>query len=144
MAGRIDAPVGRGWVLNGGVSARSYDTGEVTILSAGVEKYVGRFRLAYTSFGALLAGEGSFSQAVSFDASYGRGEDNLFGVAFSAGDELEQDVRAELRATDVRGVTARGRHWLGRRVGVLYTIGVHDQGTQYTRRGGTAGIAFRF
>lgn len=144
VAGRIDAPVGRGWVLNGGVSARSYDTGDVTILSAGVEKYVGRFRLAYTSFGARLAGEGSVSQTVSFDATYGSGEDNLFGVTFSAGDELEQDVRAELRASRVRALSARGRHWIGRRIGVLYTIGVHDQGTAYTRRGGTAGIAFRF
>lgn len=142
--GRVDVRVGRGWVLNSGVSGRRYDTGAVTILTAGLEKYVSRFRLAYTSYSAFLGGEGSFSNALSFDTTYGSGEDNLFGVTIAAGDELEQDVRAALRASEIRAISARGRHWIGRRVGLLYTIGVHDQGTLYTRRGGTVGIALRF
>ena len=144
VGGRIDARVGRGWVLNSGVSGRRYDTGDVTMVSAGFEKYVQRFRLAYTSYGAFLGGEGSLSHAVTFDTSYGTDGGNLIAVTLAAGDELEQDVRAELRATEVRAISARGRHWIGRRIGVLYTIGVHEQGTSYTRRGGTAGIAFRF
>jgi YaiO family outer membrane protein len=144
MGARVDAQAGRGWVLNSGVSGRRYDTGDVTIVSAGLEKYVSRFRLAYTAFGAFLGGEGSVSHAVAFDTTYGSGEDNLFGVTVSTGDELEHDVRAELRVTEVRAISARGRHWIGRRIGLLYTIGVHEQGTDYTRRGGTAGIAFRF
>lgn len=143
LAGRIDARVGRGWVLNGGVSGRRYDTGDVTMVTAGVEKYTGPFRLAYTSYGAFLAGEGSLSHAGTIDRSYGRQEDNVFGLTLSAGEELEQDT-AGLRASRIRAISARGRHWFGRRIGVLYTIGVHEQGTSYTRRGGTTGLAFRF
>ena len=41
LAGRIDAAVGRGWVLNGGLSGRRYDTGDVTMMTAGIEKYPG-------------------------------------------------------------------------------------------------------
>jgi YaiO family outer membrane protein len=99
--------------------------------------------LAYASHGAFLSGEGSLSHSATIDRAYGRGEDNLFGITFAAGEELENDGSG-LRSSDVRGISARGRHWLGRRIGVLYTIGVHEQGTYYTRRGGTAGIAFRF
>ncbi len=143
LAGRIDAAVGRGWVLNGGLSGRRYDTGDVTMVTAGIEKYMGAFRLAYTSYGAFLGGEGSLSHSATIDRTYGRGEDNIFGITFAGGEELEHDGTG-LRTSEVRGISARGRHWLGRRVGVLYTIGIHEQGTYYTRRGGTAGIAFRF
>ena len=138
LAARIDAAVGRGWVLNGGLSGRRYDTGDVTIVTAGIEKYMGAFRVAYTAFGAFLGGEGSLSHAVTFDRTYGRGEDNLFGMTVSTGDELEQDA-PELRVTEVRAISARGRHWIGRRIGLLYTIGVHEQGTDYTRRGAPPG-----
>jgi YaiO family outer membrane protein len=144
VSSRIDAAVGRGWVLNAGLAERRYDTGGVTMLTAGVEKYVGPYRLAYTSYGAFVSGGGVLSHAAAFDRSYGRGEDNVVGVTISAGEELEQDVRAELRTSQVRGISARGRHWFGRRIGIIYTVGVHEQGTHYTRRGGTLGIAFRF
>ncbi len=144
LAGRIDASVGRGWVLNGGVAGRRYDNGAVTLLTGGIEKYTGSFRLAYTAFGAVLDGDRSLSHAVTVDRTYGSAEDNVVGITLSGGEELEQDVRAELRASQIRAISARGRHWLGRRIGLLYTIGVHEQGTHYTRRGGSAGIAFRF
>ena len=143
LAGRIDAAVGRGWVLNGGLSERRYDTGDVTMVTAGIEKYLGAFRFAYTSFGAFLGGQGSLSHSAGIDRTYGRGEDNIVGITLAGGEELEHDGTG-LRTSEVRGISARGRHWLGRRVGLLYTIGIHEQGTYYTRRGGTAGIAFRF
>ncbi len=92
LSGRIDARLGRGG-LNSGVSGRRYDTGDVTMLSGGVEKYVGPFRLAYTAFGAFLTGEGSLSHAGTVDRYYGRSEDNVLGVTVSAGEELEHDVQ---------------------------------------------------
>lgn len=145
LGGRVDANVGGGWVVNTGLSERRYDTGTVRILNAGVDRYAGSLRLAYTAYNAFVADAGhSMSHAATIDHSYGAGEENLLGLTVSAGRELEQDVRAALRVSRIRAVSLRGRHWLGPRIGLFYTIGVHEQGSLYTRRGATAGIAGRF
>lgn len=145
VSGRIDAAVGRGWVLNAGVAERRYDTGDVTLLTTGIEHYAGRFRLAYTSYGAFLHDTGnSWSHSATVDSTYGSREENIIGLTVAAGEELEQDVHLGLRTSDVRAISARGRHWLSTRIGLLYSAGIHEQGTSYTRRNVTAGLAFRF
>jgi YaiO family outer membrane protein len=145
LAGRVDAPLGGGWVANAGVQHRHYDIASVDLVTAGAERYFTAYRAAYSAYVAHLGGGGTaVSHAAQLDRYYGREQGSMIRVILSAGDELERIGPAAILRTSVRAVSLSGRHWVSSRWAVVYAAGVHEQGPLYTRRGVTAGLRVRF
>jgi YaiO family outer membrane protein len=145
LAGRVDAGIGRGWVLNGGLRHRRYDAAVVELTELGIERYAGVYRFVYTAFlGHLRGGGTAASQSVRMDRLYGRDQSSLFGISFSGGSELERVAASGILRTNVRAVSITGRHWVTPRWAIVYAAGLHEQGDLYARRGGTAGLISRF
>jgi YaiO family outer membrane protein len=145
IGGRADVKLTRGYLASGGLSHRRYDGTTVNLITAGVERYVGSYRAAYTAYVAHLSGaDVAGSHLVRVDRFYGREGSSLFGVALSAGAELEHLGGGTIVRTPVRAVSVLGRHWMTPRWALTYAAGVHDQGTLYTRRGGSVGVRYRF
>jgi YaiO family outer membrane protein len=145
VGGRADVQLTRGYVASAGLNHRRYDDVTVNLLTAGAERYVGNYRAAYTAYVAHLSGaDVAGSHLVRLDRFYGREGSSLFGVALSAGAELEHLGAGTIVRTPVRAVSVLGRHWLTPRWALTYAAGMHDQGTLYTRRGGSVGVRYRF
>jgi YaiO family outer membrane protein len=145
LGGRADVQLTRGYVASAGLSHRRYDGVTVNLITAGAERYFGSYRAAYTAYVAHLSGaDVAGSHLVRVDRFYGREGSSLFGVALSAGAELEHLGSGTIVRTPVGAVSVLGRHWMTPRWALTYAAGVHDQGTLYTRRGGSVGVRYRF
>ena len=145
VGGRADVRLPRGYVASAALSHRRYDGVMVNLFAAGAERYIASYRAAYTAYVAHLSGaDVAGSHLVRVDRFYGREGSSLFGVALAAGAELEHLGSGSIVRTPVRAVSVLGRHWMTPRWALTYAAGVHDQGTLYTRRGGSVGVRYRF
>jgi YaiO family outer membrane protein len=145
LAGRVDASMGKGWVVVGGVRHRAYDLVAATLMSAGVERYMGAYRMAYTLFGGRIPDGGvSASHLTRIDRLYGSDQINLVGLGVSAGTELEHLGPAGIQRTRVRALFLSGRHWVNPRWGVTYGASVTRRTALYSQTGVSAGLVARF
>lgn len=139
----IAQELGRGWVVSAGGKLARYDTGDVRIASATVEKYLGDWRLAYTGY--LSRGDtGGWAPAHRISATWYR--DTLTYVTASAatGRELENVLPQGLVSTDVRAYAIGGGLKLGREWGLSLDAGHVRQGELYTRRYARLGLRVLF
>jgi YaiO family outer membrane protein len=119
---------------------RSYETGDVSIVSATVEKYFANFRVAGgLSASTLDSSDTAFARVASF--GWYPGADRNVAIIVSDGRELESVGIDQLLETDVRGVALTGLQPITDRVGLRWQIGTHRQGELYRRR--YAGLAVR-
>ena len=145
LGARAGVRLPRGYAAHAGLRHRRYDGVTVNLLDGGAERYVGRYRLAYTAYLARLSGgETAASHAARLDRFYGRDESNLLGVGLAAGAELEHLGSGTILRTPVRALSLLGRHWFTPRWALVYGAGMHDQGALYTRRGGSVAVRYRF
>ena len=143
--GQLHWVVGGGWVLSGAARFSSYTDTDTRVLSAGVERYFGHFRAAYTYYnGKPRDANAASSNSVAFDYYY-FDERSRVGVAISWGREVENvGPPTGIVSTDVRSITLAGRHWLTPGWAIAWEIGTHEQGDLYRRTGGRLGLRHRF
>jgi len=144
VAGRLQLDAAGGWGAQVGVEHRRYSSAEVDLGAITVERYLDRYRAAYTLHVARLHGGGTSAvHRASGDLYYGRSS-NSIGVNVSAGEELENIQPIGVLRTPVRAASIVGRQWLTPRWFVTYDVLVHEQGSLYVRRRLGLGIGHRF
>jgi YaiO family outer membrane protein len=142
--GRLDVRVADGWNVQGSIQHREYEAASVGITSMTVERYLGRYRAAYTVYWARLD---SVDTALTHRAQgnwyYGRTTSSI-GISVSAGEELENVQPLGILRTRVRSVALTGRQWLTPAWFVAYDTLVHEQGSLYQRRRLGVSLGHRF
>lgn len=143
--GQVYWVVDGGWVLNGGARFSEYTDADTRVLTAGVERYFGHYRAAYTYYnGKPDDAPAASSHRVSFDYYY-FDERSRVGLAIAWGREVENvGPPTGVVTTDVRSITLVGRHWFTPDWAVAWEIGTHEQGDLYRRTGGRLGLRYRF
>lgn len=136
-------PLGAGWVVTGGAKYSRYDTGNVTIGSATVEKYFGDYRLGYTVYISRLEGT-SWTPAHRLAASWYRGALTYVTLSGAKGREVENVFPQPLRVTDVSAVSLAGGLELTPTWGLTAEALYVRQGDLYTRRGARLGTRILF
>jgi YaiO family outer membrane protein len=135
---------GGGWSLNAGLLHRRYSSASVDLAEMGVERYVARYRAAYSFYRARLhGGETSTSHRAQGDLYYGPLSSST-GLSVSMGDEIENVAPFGVLRADIRAAAVVGRHWIRPTWFVTYDAVVHEQGAFYTRRRMSVGLAHRF
>jgi YaiO family outer membrane protein len=132
-----------GWGAQAAVRQLQYTSAPVTISATTVERYVSRYRAAYSLYAARFRSAGSIGHRVRGDVYYGRSSSSV-GVALSLGDEVESTLPNGVLRTSVRGAGVVGRQWLTPRWRVIYDALVQQQGALYTRRRIAIGLERRF
>ncbi len=142
--GRIEFIAGDGWSLHANLLHRQYSSASVDLAAMGVERYIARYRAAYTLYRARLhGGETSTSHRVQGDLYYGLLSSSA-GVSVSMGQEVENVGLVGVIRTDVRAAAVVGRHWIHPKWFVTYEAVIHEQGDFYTRRRTSVGLGHRF
>jgi YaiO family outer membrane protein len=142
--GQIEFIAGGGWSLHANLLHRRYSSASVDLVAMGVERYIARYRAAYTFYRARLhGGETSTSHRVQGDLYYGLLSSSA-GVSVSVGEEVENVGPFGVLRTDVRAAAVVGRHWIHPTWFVTYEAAVHEQGDFYTRRRTSVGLGHRF
>jgi YaiO family outer membrane protein len=146
---RAEQGLGAGLVASAGLRGAWYGGdpaagggARTALASAGLERYLGRWRLAGTGYLAGVAGAWSGSGRLAADLFLG--ERDRVGVAVSAGRELESAGGGRLLASDVVAVALGGRHGIAAAWAVTWELGVQRQGELYTRAGARLGLRRRF
>jgi YaiO family outer membrane protein len=141
--GHIGFTAGRGWGVQTDVRHLEYTSAPVTVAAMTVERYVSRYRTAYSLYAARLHSDGSISHRTQGDVYYG-GSSSSVGVSLSVGEEVESVVPGGVLRTQVRGAGVVGRHWFAPQWLVIYDALVQQQGALYTRKRISLGLARRF
>ncbi len=144
LFGGVERNFSRGWNVQLGYRRTNYTAAKVNLTSAGVEKYFGSYRAAYTLYiSNLTTGGTSASHRVQFNRYYGENSSSV-GVSGGFGRELESLGANGVLQTAVQSGGVSGRHWFNRRWGVNYDASVTRQGRFYIRRGVNIGVRYRF
>lgn len=139
----IAQPVGDGWVLTGGAKYSRYTTGNVTIASGTVEKYIRDYRLGYTVYISRLEGA-SWTPAHRLAASWYRGELTYVTLSAAKGREVENVFPQPLLVTDVSAGSLAGGVEIMPNWGLTFEALYVRQGDLYTRRGARIGTRILF
>jgi YaiO family outer membrane protein len=145
LFGQVYWVSGSGWILNGGARFSEYTDNDTRVLTAGVERYFGHCRAAYTYYnGKPEDANAASSHRVSFDYYY-FDERSRVGLAIAWGREVENvGPPTGIVTTDVRSIYLVGRHWFTPDWAIAWEIGTHEQGDLYRRTGGRLGLRHRF
>lgn len=134
----------KGWNVQAGYRRTNYREAKVNLANAGVEKYIGNYRAAYTlNVSNLASGGTSASHRGQLSRYYGEHSSSI-GISGSFGKEIESLGTDRVLQTSVAGGGISGRHWFNGRWGVNYDVSATRQGRYYVRRGVNIGIRFRF
>lgn len=126
--GRI---LGQGWIVGGGVGRRRYVDDSVDTVGVHVERYFGRFRAALNVDNTRLDEASTFSYRGALD--YYAASGARYGLNIAAGDEVEVIAPGQLLDMDISAVAVSGRHPVGDRLGIVWRVGTHRQGSLYRR-----------
>ena len=134
-----------GWTLNAGARYSNYTDSDARVLSAGVERYFGHYRAAYTYYnGKPEDASSASSHRVAFDYYYFEDRSRI-GMAVSWGREVENvGPPTGVITSNVRSIYIVGRHWFTDDWAIAWEIGTHEQGDLYQRTGGRLGLRYRF
>jgi YaiO family outer membrane protein len=142
--GRMQVRVGDAWVVHGSFQHRRYVDAPVHIASTTVERYLRRYRGAYTFYVSSLDGlDTAVSHRIDGNVYYGAGTSNV-GLSVSAGDELEHIQPLGVLRTPVRSLSVGGKHWVTRAWFVAYDTMLHEQGALYKRHRVSLTVGRRF
>lgn len=145
LFGQLYWAAGRGWVLNAGARLNEYTDTNTRILTAGLERYFGSYRAAYTFYNGKPEDTGSASShRLAFDHYY-YGERSRIGAAVAWGREVENvGPPTGIITSNVRAISLAGRHWLAPDWALAWEFGTHEQGDLYRRTGGRLALRYRF
>jgi YaiO family outer membrane protein len=146
LFGQVSKQLAGGWALSLGLRHSEYAATGVDVVVAGVERYWGSFRGAYTLYSGRPEGAPS-GQAHRFQLNYyyGDGERSTVGVSVTTGREVENaGPPAGILTSNVRDLTFSGRHWMTPDWALSWDVLAHEQGNLYRRQGFRIGIRHRF
>src|SRR5690349_5447944 len=130
----------KGWVASGGVRYNQYTDNDSRVLNAGIERYVGSYRVFYGLFNGKPQGAPSAS-AQRFGMDYYYGEKSRIGAAITWGREVEYvGPPTGIITSDVRAISLYGRHWFTPAWAVSWEALRQEQGDLYTRTGVRLGL----
>ena len=134
-----------GWVLSGGARFSEYTDTSTRLLIAGIERYFGSYRVAYTAYNGKPDGASSApSHRIALDHYY-YNERSRIGFSVAWGSEVENvGPPTGVIVTDIRAISVVGRHWLTPNWALAWEIGTHEQGDFYRRTGGRLGLRYSF
>jgi YaiO family outer membrane protein len=136
-------PLGRGWVITGGVRQASYPTGDVQGTWLLVEKYVGDLRFGWHAQVSRVESSG-WAPAHRLVASWYGGELTYATLTLARGREVENVPPAGLVTTDVRAASLSGAIEVAARWALTGEIAWTEQGELYTRRSARLGTRLLF
>lgn len=141
---QVERSFKKGWNAQVGYRRTHFTAARVNLGIAGVEKYWGNYRAAYTLYVSQLANTGtSASNRFQFNRYYGEQVSNI-GVSVGFGRELESLGSRGVLQTGVQSAALSGRHWFSRHWGIGYDASLVRQGNLYTRGGLTIGVRYKF
>lgn len=145
VLGQFAWAIGGGWVVSGGARFNEYTDTGTRLLLAGVERYFGSYRVAYTAYNGKPDGASSApSHRLAFDRYY-FDERSRIGVSVAWGSEVENvGPPTGVIVTEIRAITVVGRHWLTPKWALAWEVGTHEQGDYYRRGGGRLGLRYSF
>lgn len=144
LFGQLSKQLPEGWALSLGLRHSEYNLTGVNLIVAGVERYWGNFRGAYTLYSGRPEGARS-GEAHRFQLNYFYGERSTVGLSVTAGREVENTgPPAGIVTSNVRDVTFTGRHWMTPDWALSWDVLAHEQGNIYRRQGFRIGIRHRF
>jgi len=142
--GAVQVRVRGAWIAHASVQHRRYVDARVHIASTTVERYLRRYRGAYTLYLSNLGGlDTAVSQRLEGNVYYGAGTSSI-GLSVSAGDELENIQPLGVLRTPVRSIAVSGKHWVTPAWFMAYDTMVHEQGVLYQRRRVSLTVGRRF
>jgi YaiO family outer membrane protein len=142
---QLETKIARFTFLSVGYRRTNYRQASVNILNTGVEKYWRQFRFTYSaSFAKTKASTATFSNRISVDKYYGR-YSSSFNADLLAGKEIASIFTVgDVTKSSLQSVGVGGKHWINKKIGILYRASFHRQGTFYNKGGTSFGIIFRF
>lgn len=141
---QLHKQLGEGWGVLLGARRSRYQTTSTDVWSAGIERYFGNYRAAYTFYSGRPENAGS-APAHLLQLTYYYDDRSSVGVSFTFGKELESvGPPVGVIQSQVRAVAVSGRHWFAPDWALVYEALTHDQGSLYRRSGARIGIRHRF
>lgn len=132
-----------GWATDIRYQRRNYAAATVSMTTAGVEKYAGDFRIAYSLGIAHLHGaSNSLNQSLTVNWYYR--EHSSIGIRINRGDEAESIGPGRVLETPVRGASIMGRREISERLSLDWWLGLHEQGDFYRRQFLGMAVSIRF
>ncbi|MBY4594325.1 YaiO family outer membrane beta-barrel protein [Ottowia caeni] len=130
------------WLVHGGYRHTRYDNTNVQRGTIRLEHYFGNFSASAGWYPVRALG----TRADSFDAraAWYYAQDSSVGIAVARGDEATQVGAGAIVMAPVRSVAISGRHALGPRLSLNWSLFRSEQGTFYTRKGFYAGVQAAF
>lgn len=133
--------LGNGWVISAGVGHSRYRDASVNRVEAGVERYIGAWRIGYQASASHLLGRNGVAHDLRFARAYA--DSSEVGLQFNAGREPVMLAQGIVNS-EVKGVGVFGRHGLGQDWTLWWNAGVTRQGDFYTRRSVGLGLQYQY
>lgn len=123
--------VGGGWIIGTGLRHRKYTETEVSSGGLSIEKYFGKFSVAYLAELARLDTETAVTHRATINIYLDRG--TQYGLSIAGGKEVESVSAGQVLRTNVRAIGLSGRHPLGAYLSIVWRVSGHRQGDFYSR-----------
>jgi|GEM_PF-6694223 len=130
------------WGLEPGLRLTQYRLDNAMTYSLMIERYIQRWRLAYTPAWVRLDGDNhALSHSVQATRSYGRY--NHIGVGLATGRDLER-IPNRVVVTRVNSLSLNGMHFFRPRLAVTYRLGLNQLVDRYDRYDWRIGVRYTF
>lgn len=134
----------RGWAGHASGRYGAYASGRANLATVGADKY---FRKNYSVGYTLYLGNSArtrISNTHLVHGNYYYGEANSLRLTVAAGRSLESLGRGGIVATNTKSLNFLGQHWFNKNWGLVYNVGIQQQGNIYQRRGFSISLRRRF
>ena len=121
----------RGWVGGARWRRRDYETSSVDSFGLITERYVGKYRFAYSLDSAHLSSEQALVHALT--ANFYADSGYRLGVVLATGEEVEIIGPGQLLKTDVDSIALTGHHPINEYLSFGWLLSTHRQGDFYRR-----------
>ena len=130
------------WLAHGGYRHTRYDNTDVQRGTVRLEHYFGNFSASAGWYPVRALG----TRADAFDAraAWYYAQDSSVGITLARGDEATQVGAGAIVMAPVRSVAVVGRHALGPRLSLNWSLFRSEQGSFFTRKGFYAGVQAAF
>jgi YaiO family outer membrane protein len=127
-----------------GLRHTDYNDYGLSVKSATVERYWGRYRAAYTYTVSDLAYHAESATSNYFQANYYYGERNNIGLSYTSGHEVFVYQDYDPTISDTKSIALSGAHWVTKDWAITHELVYHRQDEYYTRKGVSIGFRYRF
>lgn len=121
----------RGWVGGARWRRRDYDASSVDSFGLIAERYVGKYRFAYSLDSAHLSSEQALVHALT--ANFYADSGYQLGIVLATGEEVEIVGPGQLLKTDVDSMALTGRYPINEYLSFGWLLSTHRQGDFYRR-----------